>query len=438
MKALALRILRGLLTPILYILGGTAILFGMSLPSQSDLGFSSEAEVTEPTSSLLNPTPLDRLAVVALFRTGFLRQVPVLPSDPETGEPVATDEPAPSAFQSDRRGWGVSGYTDSCTETELARAILAAEGYARPAWRRSLESSTASLIQGVTGTLPDWSYGLGQIRLSTAQTSLERLQSEAERILQRDLDLTTDPLALFHALQDRCQNSLMVEILLTQIAEIDQTPQEVAALYRGGRSWPTLPSVVSYERLVAHIATAVLPSVRQSGGEYGVSISGGYDEPLGYISPIDRPDRDLQPLACLLGSKTVAFASADLLPTELKNLMDGEFGIAPDLSDDAFLRAARSLPNGPITLLPPEHFDPLIADELLEGTTLGSEWYRALAAANLLRTLRPFGDGPVTIASGIAQPVLRSLNPDCQGWLILAPSANAWDSALAPELPALP
>lgn len=438
MKALTLRILRGLLTPILFILGGTAILFGMSLPSQSDLGFVPEIQTSEPTSSLLNATPLDRLAVVALFRTGFLRQVPRLRSEEARDNTDTTNAQKPAAFQSEQRSWGVSGYTNFCTETELARAILAAEGYARPAWRRSLESSIASLIQGVTGTLPDWSYGLGQIRLSTAQTSLESLQSEAERILQRDLEMTIDPLTLFHALRNRCQNSIMVEILLTQIAEIDQTPQEVAIRYRGGRSWPTLPFVVSYERLVAHIATAVLPSIRRNGGRYGTFISGGYSETFGSIRLIDREKRDLQPLACLQGNYVVAYAATDLLSPEMKGPMANGTAMSPDLHGAVFLRAAKGMPESAITLLPPEHFDPFIADEMLEGTTLGSAWYRALATANLLRTLRPFGDGPVTIASGIAEPVLRSLNPDCQGWLILAPSAEAWDSALAPELPALP
>ncbi|WP_141704050.1 hypothetical protein, partial [Methylobrevis pamukkalensis] len=55
----------------------------------------------------------------------------------------------------------------------LTVAILAAERYNRPALMRQAEDRMADLSLAVTGRMPDYSVGIGQIRLSTAARVLK-------------------------------------------------------------------------------------------------------------------------------------------------------------------------------------------------------------------------------------------------------------------------
>lgn len=434
MKRLVTHLARGLLRAVAVILAGTATLYGMSLASKGDLAFPTEAETPSQSSAIIDPTPLDRLAVVALFRTGFIRQWPVTPQGDEgedgmDGGDRAEGSPPPGAahpFRPGRRAWAVSGFTDSCTLTELARAILAAEGYARPAWRRVAEGATATLIHSLTGRLPDWSFGLGQIRLSTAEVALQRLQLEAEAVLGKRLDLPVDRLSLFHALEDRCANSYMVEILLAQLALPEDTVAETAARYRGGRSWPTIPSILSYEALVAHIAEVVLPSIRDQGSQLGIYMEGGRTPIIGAITEIELPDSGPSLLACLLPDWIVAYRGKTDAGDE-EGEGSEETAVDADLRAADHAAAARALQASRLVLVPPEDFGGT------DPAGIGAEdWSEAAETALVLQHLARLGDRPRFLAPTLSLASVAEARLNCGGWLVLAEGPRAgWDLALA-------
>lgn len=432
MTGLVGRLWQAILRPAAVILGGTAVLYGMSLASTGDLGFSTEEESAQPLAAIQNPTPLDRLAVVALFRTGFIRQWPVSAAMGEDGlnaEPAAPEAEA-VPFQKGRRAWAVSGFTDSCTMTEMARAVLAAEGYARPAWRREAESAAATMIHSLTGHLPDWSFGLGQIRLSTAETALQRLQEEAEAVLGKRLNLPLDRLALFHALGKRCANSYMVEILLAQLAQPDEEAEATAARYRGGRSWPTIPSILSYEALVAHIAEVVLPSIRDQGGDLGIYLGGGRDRAIGANTRIDLPDAGLSLLACLLPDYIVAYRGKAEATGKDDEGADGLEEV--DLRAADYAAAGRALQASRLVLVPPEILDETDTAEVADEAAMTAEdWSEATGTALVLRHLATLGERPRLVAPALGIPAVEEARQACGGLIVLAEGPRAgWDMAL--------
>jgi hypothetical protein len=125
-------------------------------------------------------------------------------------------------------------------------AIVAAERYNRPERTRRLEFAAADLAQRTRGTVPDYSYGVGQLRLSHAR---EALRTELGDAPLGDADV----LAL---LRDDCQNVRLVARHVAMLVErssnaasVDAVVRSVARDYGGVRT----PSVhgLMYEDAVA-------------------------------------------------------------------------------------------------------------------------------------------------------------------------------------------
>jgi len=84
----------------------------------------------------------------------------------------------------------------------IAIAITAVENYARPPIKRALEIFTARLLLNLSGSLPNYSLGLGQVKVLTAS---------------RILGISPNNKELLNILVDDCQNLNLVFEYLTEI-----------------------------------------------------------------------------------------------------------------------------------------------------------------------------------------------------------------------------
>ncbi|MBD9527105.1 hypothetical protein [Paracoccus sp. PAR01] len=205
-------------------------------------------------------SPAERLAVVSMHRVGLVRLM-----EPEEGGP---DDP-----------WSFvdTGAVARCGRTPLAIGIATAESYARPAWRRDLELSIARLWRDISGNWPDWSYGIGQIRLSTARVAVT---AAAMRYMGPDgplLPAMPDDDALMALLADPCDNLFLARLVLDLEVAPGKSDKEAARLYRGGDEPAGLLAGVGYKDLVARVAAAI--RVLGDGGiPVQVALKGGYSE----------------------------------------------------------------------------------------------------------------------------------------------------------------
>ncbi len=198
------------------------------------------------------PSPLVNLAATALFRAGFIR------ISPEFEDPGDEAEPARPA----RARWDAVGLPHACTDDPVVKALVAAEVYMRPAWRRQMEMALAEGWFALIGQAPDWSYGMAQVRLSTARQAITQAQ--------RDHAAWLPPKAAGPDLSDRGLLDLLADPcnairIATLVADGPRRPGDSAATiatrYRGAPSREALPGVVTYERLVSEMAERMLPGL---------------------------------------------------------------------------------------------------------------------------------------------------------------------------------
>jgi len=409
MRGLALAMAGIVARPLGWMLAGTVLLLPLLFSGRSDLALPEQAA----TDSFAVTEPQDRVALVALFRAGLIRQAAVYRDLDEAEETPSGKE---------RLEWATSAFTEDCTLTDRSRAILAAEGYARPAWRRDLEVALAGVVQSVSGTLPDYSLGLGQVRISTAQAALAQLDRAAMDRLGLSLSLPTDAAKVHRLLLDACGNQQMTEIVVMGLLPLDAPMEEVAAAYRGGRSWPVLPGVMTYESLVARIEGAVLPSARETLSIGRFSLSRHEPPPAAQLTDAEMGEAELLPLACIGAEYMEIYRPAVLAHADPE-------GFDPAIHAEALRRLVAALQPERLTvaILPPAEGDEALPLRPPLGVAAGAAL--VLARMDLLGLDRVAGRSVVTDPTEAER--LRHDAPYCAGWLVLGENASeAWMRAL--------
>lgn len=413
MRGLALGLGAVLLRPVLWTLVGTLVLMPFLFSGRGDLGFYSD--IAERPAGVVTTDPLERVAIVALFRAGFIRQMPMTRYT-EDGEIDPDSKPTLE--------WATSDYTDQCTLTDRTRAILAAEGYARPAWRRDLEIAVAGVVQAVSGRLPDYSTGLGQVRLSTAEAALARLDRAAQDQLGLRLTLPADRDAVHRLLLDACGNQQMTEIIVAGLTLDHRAVQDLAAAYRGGRSWPLLPGVLSYETLVETMETVILPAARDTLNFGQFTLAEPVDPPAATISDHDGAETGLQPLICVSTGFIELYRPATLALTEPE-------GAATVLTAEQLARVVQAFDpaTASATIVPPR-------DEDASDRPLRPPLAEAATAAVVLAQMNRLGLDRLAQRTIVTDPAeiarIREAAPSCMGWLVMGDTAAPrWLRALA-------
>lgn len=258
-------LLRGIGLPLVLVFVGALVLAPLLSLGQTD---QADDPALRPVTGDA-PTPLVNLAAAALFRAGFLRL-----ADPETdGGEAGADEPSgPGPATQSRPGWTMTALPQvACSRDPLVGAIVAAEVYNRPASRRALETSLAQMLRSLTGLWPDWSYGMGQIRLSTAREAIAGADARVSAWFGADVAVAPPDDEIMQSLLDLCENLAMVGLVLDGLGKPEDGPGKRAALYRGGKGRATLPGVVGYEEVVSVMAD-ILANARAEGGAYNTPI----------------------------------------------------------------------------------------------------------------------------------------------------------------------
>lgn len=192
-------------------------------------------------SGVASAAPVDRLAELVLFRLGEYR----IGRDDEVGE----GEPPKTTLEL------VSESTfRRCVDSRLVAGVVAAESYARSPFRRAAEYELASVWRGLTGRHPDWSYGIAQIRPSTAREALARALERAAPLLTVEPGFAITDEELVEATSDLCSAAFLAGLVVDPAGADDLTTQEAVDRYRGGPSIAELPGVVSYALLVDAVA----------------------------------------------------------------------------------------------------------------------------------------------------------------------------------------
>jgi hypothetical protein len=284
--ALAVRAVgRALILPAVLVTAGGIALSALVFVGQTDIP-SERWNDTGEGNSLVGLAPIHKAAAVALYQAGMMR------------------------LSRDSQPRMILAESDLCTQSPIESSILAAEIYARPAWRRNLEISVAMAVRSVTGRYPDWSYGIGQIRFSTARETIRKINANAALALGLRPYVAPDDDTLFALLSEPCSNAQMVSAVIAADASAGDTAADVARKYRGGREYPTIASVISYEALVATIHDDLLRTGGDLNGLLGSQTSAfraatADQEEEGLIdvqvemTELPTNEAALAPLACL-------------------------------------------------------------------------------------------------------------------------------------------
>lgn len=209
-----------------------------------------ERNVTEDEQK----TPLQRLALVVMQSAGLI--VP----NPNFGESNQDGD-------KDNIEWAImSSPIERCAFDRITRVLVAVESYVRPEWRRRLEIAIAHLIYDITGNFPNWTFGIGQIRLDTARHAMQTAMDRIEPVFGTQYNRLPTEEELFNLLEDECSNVSIAQLIMLQSTA--DTPTEAAKVYRGGKSNLAVPGVVSYESLVTELATMDMPMT--TGGIFNV------------------------------------------------------------------------------------------------------------------------------------------------------------------------
>lgn len=239
-------LLRKLFGPALLAVGLAALLAPLLFVGATDL---QTGPRYRPDGGDRPPAPLVNLAATALFRAGFIRITPVL--DPEDAAPGTR--------------WDAVRLPHACTNDPVVKALVAAEVYMRPAWRRQMETALAEGWFALTGHAPDWSYGMAQVRLSTARAVIAQAQRDHAAWLPPGPGPDVSDRGLLDQLADPC-NAIRIAAL---VADGPRAPADdaatIASRYRGGAapqaSHGVLPGVVTHESLVTEMAERMLPGL---------------------------------------------------------------------------------------------------------------------------------------------------------------------------------
>jgi hypothetical protein len=146
----------------------------------------------------------------------------------------------------------------------LTIALVAAERYNRNSFNRALEGRVARLSLGIRGTLPDYTYGVAQIRASTAR---RLVRSELGGYALKDGDL----LAL---LLNDCQNLRLAGRYVRQLVlryhdagDVDGVIARVAAHYNG-MATPTLNGLLYTDAVIGayHLIAKDVPGEEPGAG----------------------------------------------------------------------------------------------------------------------------------------------------------------------------
>lgn len=153
-----------------------------------------------------------------------------------------------------------------CTTSHLARAIILAEMYNRPQWVRSLEFDIALLAGQVMGQHPNWSFGVGQVKLKNASATLNKLIGRIHPNLKKNLKKKYDDVSILRALEDNCFNSLITEEFVKTIIEREKPKSvyELASIYNGSRYGNE--AVFDYATIVEFLANHQLSDLPDEGG----------------------------------------------------------------------------------------------------------------------------------------------------------------------------
>ncbi len=197
------------------------------------------------------PAPLVNLAATALFRAGFIRISP-----PEV---TGIDEKGTTGSADTQ--WDVVYLPHACTNDPVIKALVASEVYMRPAWRRQMEMALAEGWFALTGHVPDWSFGMAQVKLSTARKAITQAQRDYAAWLPEGSAPDISDRGLLALLADPC-NAIRIATLVADGPRGPSDPTAtVANRYRGAALDEALPGVVTYERLVGEMADRMLPGL---------------------------------------------------------------------------------------------------------------------------------------------------------------------------------
>jgi hypothetical protein len=380
--ALAVRAVgRALILPAVLVTAGGIALSALVFVGQTDIP-SERWNDTGEGNSLVGLAPIHKAAAVALYQAGMMR------------------------LSRDSQPRMILAESDLCTQSPIESSILAAEIYARPAWRRNLEISVAMAVRSVTGRYPDWSYGIGQIRFSTARETIRKINANAALALGLRPYVAPDDDTLFALLSEPCSNAQMVSAVIAADASAGDTAADVARKYRGGREYPTIASVISYEALVATIHDDLLRTGGDLNGLLGSQTSAfraatADQEEEGLIdvqvemTELPTNEAALAPLACLraevdeIASRTewwlVLYLPEADQPEQIEE--SGDI-VIPDWSDEleevSDVRLATA-----IAALNPHETDLLLLANLETGSAEKEGFDRLTMAGRALMELRP-------------------------------------------------
>lgn len=296
--------------------------------------------------------PVARLSTTVLFQTGAIKRA--TPEEMRTylldDGMIEEDQPVTPEVIAGLPFWARPPeftphalLTFDCGIDTATAAIGAVESYMRPAWRRSSEEHLARAMDTVFGRVPDMSYGLAQVRLSTFRAALV----EGHDILSAEVPLPELPepsdAALFASVADSSCGSLWAAGLILMLAGEDATtPLHARAIaYRGGRTRPAISGLLTYEALVDRVARDL--DLRYFSGEGGEGAAQWLFEPV--------PELAGHPFACLRSYGGSRPHVAALAPAEDAAETDPNYGYPPDAARRA-IRQVMSEGGGTIHIAP--------------------------------------------------------------------------------------
>lgn len=228
-------LISAVLWPLILIVAISAALLPIMFLGRTDVARS----VVEPRDAGL--LPIDRMAEIALYRLGHYRLLDTnYDEDDRAGRRRELVPVSGGSLLSD------------CAPHPAVAGIVGAEAYVRPAWRRDLELALARSWLALSGRLPDWSFGIAQIRLSTARAALDDARDRATPLLG-ETPVLSDP-QLLALLSDPCEAMAAAGLIADPTLVFDGPVEDLATRFRGGAGPADLPGVVSYEALAARIA----------------------------------------------------------------------------------------------------------------------------------------------------------------------------------------
>ena len=156
--------------------------------------YNTERPYTRESAEKVVPDPLDlsqRSGCAILLQAGYAKAV----SEFTESDPGAADKHSADIALKDLEhpDFDCLGYQDETSPVwkevdlrALCKAIFAAEKYNRSPFQRGLKQFVASIILKLTGKLPEYSFGLAQLRPSTARTLLQE-ELGGKNLSEKDL-----------------------------------------------------------------------------------------------------------------------------------------------------------------------------------------------------------------------------------------------------------